>query len=128
MQAAFALFLLALLQAVSAVPITQEAWLNEDCSGNALSSVEIEGSPYCEAAANGKSAIYECSGVKNYESVDCTGTFTAETTNTCNGACAFGICAASKFTCVAEGAASSVEVGVVQGVALLGAGALLFNQ
>jgi hypothetical protein len=77
----------------------------------------------------GGSFIYECAGVKSYTTDDCSGTMTAILTNNCNGACVQDVCSATQYTCEEpDSAASKVEVSVVQGMALIGAGALLLNQ
>jgi hypothetical protein len=129
MKNAFALFLLALLQAVIAEIMQIQVFDTKDCSGDPQSDLSIAANSECIDTGEGRgSLIYECAGVKSYSTEDCTGTETVLPVNECSGSCDEGTCVGNMYVCEEAGAASSVEVGVFQGMALLGAGAVLFNQ
>jgi hypothetical protein len=135
MQAIFALFLVAMLQAVLGATISDEGWvLSDSCEGspNSAQTETITGGCKQQLFATGSYTVACPAGKTSYDSEDCTGEGTnVKADGVCVKSCntAGDVCASSKLSgCGATASGSGIQTGVVQGMGLVGATALLLNQ
>jgi hypothetical protein len=142
MKAIFALFLVATLQAVlgrvaavlNGVPVTYESWASsETCEGTpTLTQVDTSSAGTCKQEFSRGSYTVSCpEGKTTYLSEDCTGEgFNEKADGMCIKSCNIDgdVCFSSKLSgCGATASGSIHTTGVVQGMGLVGAAALLIN-